>query len=123
MLTAAGRMLWLFGKKALKQTKRLSPYKSSTYKQTFGKGKKQVVNTRFMGIKDKTSGTIKTAHELRPWASLTTRGLRKAGLSATKTRQALTGYNIGYKHVRKHKKLYGAGAAGAVLWDIADRDD
>ena len=121
-------MLSFLTKGALRQTKRLSAFKStiapktvSKFTKVKGKFKK---GTGFKAIRSKT-GTMSAGvygGELRPWAKHAISGLRKTGLSATKTRQALYGYQRGYKHLKKHKKLYGAGAGGAVLWDMMDDD-
>ena len=114
MITAAGRMLWQFGKGALRQTKHLSPFKRS----------KPIIFKKGTAILKKGPSKV-GGKELRPWTSglIGQKGLlKKAGLSATKRRQALYGYERGYKHLAKHKKLYGAGAGGAVLWDMMDDD-
>ena len=117
MITAAGRMLWQFGKGALRQTKHLSPWKS----QTAIKGK---------GLKDKVGKFKKTSFamgkgskELRPWAQKTLSGMKKVGFSKGARTKTLYGYTRGTKHIAKHKKLYGSGIAGAAIWDVMDRDD
>jgi len=35
----------------------------------------------------------------------------------------VTGYTKSYKHLKKHKKLYGAGAGGAAAWDFLPGKD
>ena len=118
----AMRLLSMMTKGTLRQTKRLSAFKSTTTPKTRSKWTKKR-GTAFGMHKEK--GVLSAGvygGQLRPWASAATKGLRKAGLSATKTRQALYGYQRGYKHVAKHKKLYGSGVAGAAIWDIADND-
>ena len=128
MIPGAIKMLSLLTKGALRQTKRLSAFKStiapktvSKFTKVKGKFKK---GTGFKAIRSKTGTMSAGVHggELRPWAKHAISGLKKTGLSATKTRQALYGYQRGYKHLAKHKKLYGAGAGGAVLWDMMDDD-
>ena len=120
MAYAAGAMALMryLTKGALRQTKRLSPYKSTVEK--VGKGKK--TNSKFVGIKDKTSKTMKTKQELTMIGSGINRGLKSVGVSARNRSKALAGYNTGYKHVKKNKKLYGAGIAGGVAFDIFDDD-
>ena len=119
---AAGAMalLRVMTRGALRQTKHLSPFKS----KTFVTGK---------GIKDKTGKFVKTSFsggkELRPWAQSIvgkTGLISKVGGGSRKTKKlrgiATHQYARGYKHLRKHKNVYGAGAGGAVLWDMMDDD-
>ena len=118
----AARLLYSMTRGALRQTKRLSAFKSTITPKTASKWTKKK-GTAFGMHKEK--GVLSAGvygGQLRPWASAATKGLRKAGLSATKTRQALYGYQRGYKHLKKHKKLYGAGVTGAAAWDILDSD-
>ena len=122
MIPGAIKMLSLLTKGALRQTKRLSAFKSTVTPKTASRWTKKK-GTAF-GVQ-KGKGTISAGvygGQLRPWAKHAISGLRKTGLSATKTRQALYGYQRGYKHLAKHKKLYGAGAGGAVIWDMMDDD-
>jgi len=122
MIPGAIRMLSYLTRGALRQTKRLSPYKSTVekgVKSTFRKKK----GTGFTGIKERSSKTMKTKQELTAIGSGINRGLKAFGASAGTRRKALTGYNLGYKHVRKHKKLYGAGVAGATAWDFLPGKD
>jgi hypothetical protein len=129
MIPGAIKMLSLLTKGALRQTKRLSAFQSTVTKGvkskvTKLKSGKFKTGTGFGAVRTKT-GTISAGvygGQLRPWAKHAISGLRKTGLSATKTRQALYGYQRGYKHLKKHKKLYGAGAGGAVIWDMMDDD-
>ena len=114
MIPGAIKMLSLLTKGTLRQTKHLSPFKRAT--KISKKEKKLYKSSKVNVVGGK---------ELRPFAKTVfgNKGLlRKAGLSATKTRQSLYGYQRGYKHLAKHKKLYGAGAGGAVLWDMMDDD-
>ena len=114
MIPGAIRMLSLLTKGTLRQTKHLSPFKRAT---KISKKEKKLYKS--------SKANVVGGKELRPWASglIGQKGLlKKAGLSATKRRQALYGYERGYKHLAKHKKLYGAGAGGAVLWDMMDDD-
>ena len=116
---AAGamRLLASMTRGALRQTKHLSPYKS----KLIHSGK---------GITDKTGKFKKTSFsmgkgsnkELRPWAQTTLSGMKKVGFSQGAREKTLYGYQRGYKHLKKHKKLYGAGVGGAVVHDIFDKD-
>ena len=122
MAYAAGAMALMryLTKGALRQTKRLSPYKSTT--TVTGKGLKDKTGkfrkTSFMGIKDKTSKTMKTKQELTAIGSGINKGLKTVGVSARNRSKALAGYNTGYKHLRKNKKLYGSAVAGGVAFHI-----
>ena len=126
MAYAAGAMALMryLTKGALRQTKRLSPYKSTT--TVTGKGLKDRTGkfrkTSIMGIKDKTSKTMKTKQELTAIGSGINKGLKTVGVSARNRSKALAGYNTGYKHLRKNKKLYGSAVAGGVAFDIFDDD-
>ena len=126
MAYAAGAMALMryLTKGALRQTKRLSPYKSTT--TVTGKGLKDRTGkfrkTSIMGIKDKTSKTMKTKQELTAIGSGINKGLKTVGVSARNRSKALAGYNTGYKHLRKNKKLYGSAIAGGVAFDIFDDD-
>ena len=120
LAAGAARLLYTMTKGALRQTKHLSPFKRSKPKIKEGIFKKGGYTGKTIKGPSKVGGK-----ELRPWASglVGQKGLlKKAGLSATKRRQALYGYQRGYKHLAKHKKLYGAGAGGAVIWDMMDDD-
>jgi hypothetical protein len=112
MITAAGRMLWQFGKGALRQTKHLSPWKRRT---GYDKATKKLYKS--------TAPNVVGKKELRPWAKTTLSGMKKVGFSKGARTKALYGYTRGTKHIAKHKKLYGAGVTGAAAWDILDRDD
>ena len=120
LAAGAARLLWIMTKGALRQTKRLSPWKRATKGQ--GKKIKGLYVQRAKGKKGHGVGGT----ELRPWAKTIfgNKGLlRKTGLSATKTRQSLYGYSRGTKHLAKHKKLYGSGVAGAAIWDFLPGKD
>ena len=106
----AARLLYSMTRGALRQTKRLSAFKRSAPSRT-------VKIAPGVKVPSKVGGKT-----LRPWASKTLKGMEKVGISATKRRQALNGYQRGYKHVAKHKKLYGSGVAGAAAWDFLDND-
>ena len=121
----AARLLWTMTKGALRQTKRLSPFKRSKPKireGIFKKGGytgKTIKGPSFVGGK-----------ELRPWARTIVgkEGLiSKVGGGAKKTKgfrgKTLYGYQRGYKHLAKHKKLYGSGVAGAAIWDFLPGKD
>ena len=121
LAAGAARLLYTMTKGALRQTKHLSPFKRSKPKIKEGIFKKGGYTGKTIKGPSKVGGK-----ELRPWASglVGQKGLlKKAGLSATKRRQALYGYQRGYKHVAKHKKLYGAGVAGAAIWDFLPGKD
>ena len=121
LAAGAARLLWTMTRGALRQTKRLSPWKSKLHHS--GKG-----------LADKTGKFKKTSFgtgkELRPWAqSIVGKegAIAKTGkfFGAKDTKKirgiATHQYARGYKHLRKHKKLYGAGVAGAAIWDITDK--
>ena len=130
MITAAARILWQFGRGAVRQTKHLSPFTTKRVtKDVIKKGKKSI-GTGF-GTHVGKSGKRRFTQELRPWAkSIVGKegAIAKTGKffgvkDTSKIRGMTTyGYTKGYKHVRKHKNLYGAGVGGAALWDIADKD-
>ena len=129
MIPGAIKMLTFLTRAGLRQTKRLSAFKSAVIPKTASPLSK---GTKWAGKKGTTFYTIKSpgtlsagakGGQLRTWSSLSLKGLEKAGLSATKRRQALYGYQRGYKHVAKHKKLYGAGVAGAAIWDFLPGKD
>ena len=122
LAAGAARLLWVMTKGALRQTKRLSPYKSTLekgVKSTFRKKK----GTGFTGIKGRAAKTIKTKKELTAVGSGINRSLKVLGASAKTRSSALSGYNLAYKHARKHKKLYGSGVAGAAAWDFLPGKD
>ena len=130
MITAAARILWKFGRGAVRQTKHLSPFTTkSVTKDVIKKGKKSI-GTGFATHVGK-SGKRRFTQELRPWAkSIVGKegAIAKTGKffgvkDTSKIRgKTLYGYQRGYKHVKKHKNLYGAGVGGAVLWGMMDDD-
>jgi hypothetical protein len=122
MITAAGRMLMTFGRGMLRQTKHLSPYKSTTVSKKIGKGKKARTETTFTGIKERAAKTMKTKQEFTPLGSYANKGMEKVGISATNRTRALAGYNTGYKHIRRNKKRYASAVAGAAAWDMMSDD-
>ena len=131
MITAAARILWKFGRGAVRQTKHLSPFTTkSVTKDVIKKGKKSI-GTGFATNVGK-SGKRRFTQEVRPWAKAIVGkqgAIAKTGKffgvkDTSKIRgKTLYGYARGYKHVRKHKNLYGSGVAGAAIWDIADNDN
>ena len=121
MAAGAARLIWKMTKGALRQTKRLSPYKSTLDKGVKSRFRKKK-GTAFTGIKERSAKTIKTKQELTAIGKGINRSLKTFGASAKTRSSALSSYNLGYKHVNKHKKLYGAGLGGAVAWDILDND-
>ena len=121
MAIAAGAMALLrsMTRGALRQTKHLSPWKSKFSYSGKGLADKagKFRKTRFTMKKGITSGG-----ELRPWAQTTLSGMKKVGFSQGARTKALYGYQRGYKHLKKHKNIYGAGLGGAAAWDIIDDD-
>ena len=107
----AARLLYSMTRGALRQTIHLWPFKRNKAKM-FKKGTAKI----------EKGPTYLGGKQLRPWASKTLKGMEKVGISATKRRQALYSYQRGYKHLKKHKKLYGAGVTGAAAWDVLDSD-
>ena len=123
LAAGAARLIASMTRGALRQTKRLSPYKSHITKTTTSKWTKKP-GTAFTAVKGKGYlGAGSRGGQLRPWASKTLKGMEKVGFSAGARTKTLYGYQRGYKHLKKHKKLYGAGVTGAAAWDILDRDD
>ena len=121
----AARLLYSMTKGALRATRHLSPYKSKLHHAGKGVADKT-------GKFKKTSFTMKKGPgfisagarggELRPFAQATLSGMKKVGFSQGAREKTLYGYQRGYKHLKKHKKLYGAGVGGAVVHDIFDKD-
>jgi len=93
---------------ALRGTKQLSPLKRTSKKTMFGK-------------------TSVGGKELRPWMKKMTEGdksiLGKLSIGEAGRAKFVSGYTKSYKHLRKHKKLYGAGGAGAAIWDFLPGKD
>jgi len=121
MAAGAARLIWKMTKGALRQTKRLSPYKSTVEKGVKSSFRKKK-GTGFTGIKERAAGTIKSKQELTAVGSGINKGLKVFGASAKTRSSALAGYNTAFKHTRKHKGKYGAALSGAVAWDILDND-
>ena len=130
MITAAAKILWKFGRGAVRQTKHLSPFTTkSVTKDVIKKGKKSI-GTGF-GTHVGKSGKRRFTQELRPWAKSIV-GKEGAiaktgkffGAKDTKKIRGMTtyGYTRSYKHLRKHKDKYGLAAGGAMAWDIIDND-
>ena len=122
MITAAGRMLMTLGRGMLRQTKHLSPYKSTTVSKVIGKGKKARTQTTFTGINERAAKTMKTKQEFTPLGKYANKGMEKVSISATNRTRALAGYNTGYKHVRRNKKRYASAVVGAAAWDMMSDD-
>jgi hypothetical protein len=125
MITAAGKMLMTFGRGMLRQTKHLSPYKSTT--TVTGKGLKDKTGkfrkTSFTAINERAAKTMKTKQEFTTLGRYANKGMEKVGIGATKRAQVIAGYNTGYKHLRRNKKRYAAGVAGAAIWDFLPGKD
>ena len=119
MITAAGKMLMTFGRGILRQTKHLSPYKSTT--TVTGKGKK--TKTSFTAINERAAKTMKTKQEFTTLGRYANKGMEKIGIGGTKRAQAIGGYNTAYKHIRRNKKRYAAALGGAAAWDLMSDDD
>ena len=122
----AARLLYSMTKGALRATRHLSPFKSKLHHAGKGLADKT-------GKFKKTSFTMKKGKgfigagarggELRPWAQSTLSGMKKVGFSKGARAKTLYGYQSGYKHLAKHKKLYGSGVAGAAIWDFLPGKD
>ena len=101
---------------ALRGTKQLSPYSSKYVK--LKKGGKSGFHS---GIK------VKGDAEMRPWMKKVAVGdkswLGSMGVGKEGRARFVTGYKKSYSHLRKHKKLYGAGVAGAAIWDFLPGKD
>ena len=101
---------------ALRGTKKLSPI----YRQP---GAKQLRLTS-KGVKLMPPVGKKV---YRPWVEKVAIGdkswLGKMGIGSEGRTKAVLGYTKGYKHLKKHKKLYAAGGAGAAIWDFLPGKD
>ena len=131
LAAGAARLLWTMTRGALRTTRHLSPFKTKTaLKDTV----KTIKGKKLKGIghgftASKKGGKITAATELRPWAKSIvgkTGLISKVGGGAAKTKKirgiVTHQYGRGYKHLRKHKNIYGAGLGGAAAWDILDKD-
>ena len=125
----------------LRSTRKLSPYTVKTAKTTRdytikkGKRKGQVIQKKATGIVTSKVKKGEFGHgkrkkwikqDLRPWAEsiVGKKGvLAKFGVKQKGRAKVLDRYAASHRHLRKHKKLYGAGLGGEVAWDILDRDD
>jgi len=110
---------------ALRGTKHLSPHTTK-----IGEAKQFAFHKvkPLGGVFAKTGKGFKHHKELRPWAKKMTEGDKSVlgkylGIGEEGRAKALTAYEGTYKHVRKHKKLYGAGGAGAAIWDFLPGKD
>ena len=96
---------------ALRVTKQLSPHARTKVKvgTKWSTKKLSFVPIHKLGKK-----------ELRPWMKGFAKGekswLAKGGIGTEGRKKFRYGYAQSYKHLRKHKKLYGAGVAGAAAW-------
>ena len=125
----------------LRSTRKLSPYTVKTvkttrpHKITKGVRKGTIIQKKATGIATQKVKKGEFGHkkrtkwitkEVRPWAEsiVGKKGvLSKFGLKKKGRAKVLDRYTSSYRHLRKHKKLYGSGLGGAVAWDILDRDD
>ena len=102
-LAARALMRW-----ALRGTKQLSPIKRTSKVSFLGK--------KSIGGK-----------EYRPWAKWALgsekSGLGWMGIGKEGRTKVLHTYGKSYKHLRKHKGKYGAGVAGAAIWDFLPGKD
>ena len=100
---------------ALRGTKQLSPYSSKYIKMAKGS------RTSMGHVK------VKGFAEMRPWMKKVAVGnkswLGNVGIGEEGRARFVRGYTKSYKHLRKHKKLYGAGGAGAAIWDFLPGKD
>ena len=116
----------------LRSTRKLSPYTVKTVKTTRpytikkGVRKGTVIQKKATAIATtKVKKGRKFQQELRPWAEsiVGKKGvLAKFGVKQKGRAKVLDRYSASHRHLRKHKKLYGAGLGGAVAWDILDND-
>jgi|TARA_R100001480_G_scaffold127831_1_gene125549 hypothetical protein len=101
---------------ALRGTKYLSPTKRTPIKTGWGFKKGKVVAKHG-----------KVAVEHRPWMKGLAKGEKswfgKVGIGSEGRKKFRYGYSQSYKHLKKHKKLYGAGVAGAAIWDFLPGKD
>ena len=100
---------------ALRGTKQLSPYSSKYIKMAKGK-KTSMGHIRVKGVA-----------QMRPWMKKVAVGdkswLGSMGIGDQGRAKFVTGYTKSYKHLKKHKKLYAAGGAGAAVWDFLPGKD
>ena len=133
LAAGAARLLYTMTRGALRQTKHLSPFTTKSVTKDVIKVKKgkslKSIGTGF-GTHVGKSGKRRFTQELRPWAKsiVGKEGLiAKVGGGARKTKKlrgiATHQYARGYKHLKKHKKLYGSGVAGAAIWDFLPGKD
>ena len=108
---------------AMRGTKLLSPEKAVRTTRLTAKGLKP----GFLAKKSKKLKTFTAAHEPRDWVKKVAIGkkswLANLGIGEVGRGKAVLGYTKSYKHLRKHKKLYGAGGAGAAIWDFLPGKD
>ncbi len=101
---------------AMRGTKQLSPTRITPIKTGWGFKKGKIVPKH---------GKAKV--EYRPWMKGFAKGeeswLGKAGIGTVGRERFRYGYKSVYKHTKKHKKLYGAGVAGAAAWDFLPGKD
>ena len=109
---------------ALRGTKHLSPHTTK-----LGEAKQFAFHKvkPFGGVFAKTGKGFKHHKELRPWAKKVVEGdkslLGRMSIGPEGREKVLAGYTGVYKHTKKHKKLYGAGVAGATIWDFLPGKD
>ena len=134
LAAGAARLLYTMTRGALRQTKHLSPFTTKSVTKDVIKVKKgkslKSIGTGF-GTKKVGKGR-KFEQVLRPWAksivgkegAIAKTGKFFGAKDTTKIRGITTyGYARGYKHLKKHKKLYGSGVAGAAVWDFLPGKD
>ena len=108
---------------ALRGTKLLSPEKAVRTTRLTAKGLKP----GFLAKKSTKLKTFTAAHEPRDWMKKFAYGdksiLGKLSIGEKGRGKFVSSYTKSYKHLRKHKKLYGAGGAGAAIWDFLPGKD
>ena len=110
---------------ALRGTKHLSPHTT-----TIGKAKQFAFHKQkpLGSIFGKTGKGFKHHKELRPWMKNVAEGDKSIlgkylKIGPEGRTKFVSGYTGTYKHMKKHKKLYGSGVAGAAIWDFLPGKD
>ena len=110
---------------ALRGTKHLSPVKTSKIANV--RSRKYPWKKGTVIVMSKGKGQIRHTAAYRPWMEKTAIGekslLGKVGIGEEGRARFVRGYTKSYKHLKKHKKLYGAGGAGAAIWDFLPGKD
>ena len=109
---------------AMRGTKYASPWRTATgTAKQFAHNKVKTVPQALWGKKGTGFAPKK---EMAPWMKKVAGGddswLGKMKIGAEGRAKFVDKYEKGYKHVKKHKRYYGAGLGGAAAWDILDDD-